>query len=414
VRYLWVPVIVIGFVLIPVGAVAGQFAQVLLGGLAAGLGVWRWRAHRFVQQDAHQRPAAVDNETMEHDKNLPADADDMVERLIEQSLKDDRAAVLLRPELAATLSNEHLRLAVDQFTALTSIVPQGRVAVHTAVALVQAPDMREAENGRPKQPIVDAFYLDRYAVTNQQFQRFADAGGYEEMDYWPTESWAEVMEFVDATGQPGPRFWRNGEYSAGKANHPVVGVNWYEASAYAHWAGRRLPTDSEWVKAASWPVEVETGQLAVRRYPWGDVMGQGQANVYNAGVGDTAEVDGFPENVSANGVYQLAGNVWEWTLDDAGEAVESAMIAGDMILPGAMKCIRGGAFDTYFENQASCEFRSAERPTARKHNVGFRCVLSVADIVDVTGDVAALESHDLQAVGDDDPEGAEALEECGV
>ncbi len=143
-RYLWVPVIVIGFVLIPVGAVAGQFAQVLLGGLAAGLGVWRWRADRFVQQDAHQRRAGVDKETMEHDKNLPADADDMVERLIEQSLKDERAAVLLRPELAATLSNEHLRLAVDQFTALTSIVPQGRVAVHTAVARVQAPDMREA------------------------------------------------------------------------------------------------------------------------------------------------------------------------------------------------------------------------------------------------------------------------------
>jgi iron(II)-dependent oxidoreductase len=127
-------------------------------------------------------------------------------------------------------------------------------------------------------------------------------------------------------------------------------------------------------------------------------MAQGQANVFNAGVADTAEVDDFPDNVSANGVYQLAGNVWEWTVDDAGKAVESAMVAGgDMILLCAMKSIRGGAFDTYFENQASCEFRSAERPTARKHNIGFRCAVSVSDIVDVTGDFDALVSRGLHA-----------------
>ncbi|MDH3719725.1 MAG: formylglycine-generating enzyme family protein, partial [Planctomycetota bacterium] len=129
---------------------------------------------------------------------------------------------------------------------------------------------------------------------------------------------------------------------------------------------------------------------------------------------DTTEVDDFPGGVSASGLYQLAGNVWEWTADDAGEAVETAMIAGNLILPGSMKCIRGGAFDTYFENQASCEFRSVARPTERKHNVGFRCAVGAQHVVDVTRDVTALAIAREMTASGDGPAGAEALEECGV
>jgi iron(II)-dependent oxidoreductase len=224
---------------------------------------------------------------------------------------------------------------------------------------------------------VEGIYLDRFAVSNSDFEKFVRAGGYEDMALWDEDVWPAVLGFVDRSGEPGPRFWENGVPPAGKEHHPVVGVCWFEAAAYARWAGKRLPSDPEWVKAGSWPIPTGESRPAQRKFPWGDSPDCSRANLWGSGVGDTAPVDAFPQGASVGQVYQLVGNVWEWTGNHFAAWNSSA---AHLELPKAMKSIRGGAFDTYFSNHATCQFQSGEVPLARKHNIGFRCAVAVRDI----------------------------------
>ncbi|NIL97969.1 MAG: SUMF1/EgtB/PvdO family nonheme iron enzyme [Planctomycetales bacterium] len=417
-RFTWMALLLIALVLLSWGAWQRRFTPLLAGSLTMGLAAWRgWL--RWVpgsrQEHADRRPPPVPVDSADKEVDQETDHDQQADQLVEESLREHRSGLLLQPQVAAALTLDQLTRTLRQFNESASIVPRGGVGTSFHVAEIRGADAESSADGQTvaRQQTVETFYLDRYTVTNRRFQDFVDAGGYQKMEYWPTEIWPEVLDFVDQTGQPGPRYWHKGKFPEDRASHPVVGVSWYEALAYANWAGRRLPTDAEWLKAASWPVEVDAGQLASRRYPWGDVLDQGQANVWSAAVGGTAEVDAFPNGASASGLYQLAGNVWEWTADDAGEMVETAMIAGgNLILPGPMKIIRGGAFDTYFENQASCDYRSVARPTDRKYNIGFRCAVTADQIVDVTRDVHRLATT-LQAAGSrSDTEGAAVLEEC--
>jgi iron(II)-dependent oxidoreductase len=260
------------------------------------------------------------------------------------------------------------------------VVPAGEVQLEPSVFdidyILFAQD--DADELRSLVLPVQGVFLDRYPVTNKQFQKFVSAGGYQEMAIWDQEIWPAVLDFVDSTGHPGPRLWKNGRYPPGEANLPVVGVSWYEASAYARWVGKRLPTDAEWVKAGSWPVTLSHNTRLQRKYPWGDTMDRSKANVWGSGPGRVVAVDEFAEGVSVGGLYQLVGNVWEWTACnlDLDPTVEETCRSERQLL----KSIRGGAFDTYFENQANCQFASGENPIARKHNIGFRCALSVCDI----------------------------------
>jgi len=157
----------------------------------------------------------------------------------------------------------------------------------------------------------------------------------------------------------------------------VVGVCWYEAMAYARWVGKRLPTDAEWVKAASWPVSLSASQRIQRRYPWGDSMERKRANLWGTGPNTTVAVDDYPDGVSVGGAYHLIGNVWEWT---RGDFRGLPGLEGELTFDRPMKSLRGGAFDTYFDNQATCQFQSGEAAIARKPNIGFRCALSVCDL----------------------------------
>ena len=98
---------------------------------------------------------------------------------------------------------------------------------------------------------VEALLLDRYPVTNIDYLEFVSVGGYEQMSLWDRDVWPAVVDFVDRTGHPGPRHWSDGSFPVKLWDHPVVGVSWYEAEAYGCWAGKRLPSDEEWVKAAA-------------------------------------------------------------------------------------------------------------------------------------------------------------------
>jgi formylglycine-generating enzyme required for sulfatase activity len=123
------------------------------------------------------------------------------------------------------------------------------------------------------------------------------------IDVMPTTN-ADYARFVAATGHAVPDHWTDGEFPAGLANHPVVGVTHRDAAAYAAWARKALPTAVEWEKAA----RGTRGNI----YPWGDRPAPAKCNVRESSVGHTSPVDRYHSGASPYGVYDLCGNVWEW------------------------------------------------------------------------------------------------------
>jgi len=259
---------------------------------------------------------------------------------------------------ASSIYESALRKLDEQY----ALVPEGYASIPQTVT------------DYPGCPEVDVetlpFLLSRYTVTNLQFQKFVDAGGYDNLDFWPKDIWPHLIDFKDLTGHPGPRFWEHGRHDKRLANHPVVGVCFYEAAAYALWSGARLPTEAEWQMAASW--RIRSSAQVLRRYPWGDALDITRCNIWASNIGRTVPVDEYPSGAAPNGVLQLVGNVWEWTASDFEVFnAEGRPVVGDML----MKPIRGGAFDTYFPSQATSTFRTGLNVLFRVHNVGFRCAL---------------------------------------
>jgi len=156
---------------------------------------------------------------------------------------------------------------------------------------------------------VDAFFIDRYEVTNRQFKAFVDAGGYLDRTYWREPfvvdgrvlTWEEGMaELRDATGRPGPSGWELSAYPEGEDDLPVTGVSWYEANAYAVWAGRELPTVHHWRRAA----------------PDGNFSGILEfSNYSNAQISAVGSYPGLGEY----GTYDMAGNAREWCWNAVGD-----------------------------------------------------------------------------------------------
>jgi iron(II)-dependent oxidoreductase len=218
-------------------------------------------------------------------------------------------------------------------------------------------------------------YLDRFTVTNEQYQAFVNGGGYEQLEFWHEEALPALLDFVDQSGLPGPKYWYDGQYKLGDQHLPVVGISWYEAWAFARWVGKRLPTDAEWTKAGSWPVESAPGRIAQRRYPWGESFDVRRAHLFGSGNTGPVPVDEFPGGVSVGGIHQLIGNVWEWTATPLVELGDSTLHVSESVIS-----IRGGAFDTYFENQATCHYQSGEQPLSRRANIGMRLALPMSDL----------------------------------
>ncbi len=294
--------------------------------------------------------------------------------LIEMMLREGRYALLLRPQIVTNLQREQVQRALDELDERMALVPDGDVILKPRF------EPSDKDDDAPlvdRQVHVESMFLDRYPVTNKQYRQFVLAGGYEQISLWDPTVWPAILDFVDTTGHSGPRFWKDGKFPAGEGDHPVVGVSWYEASAFARWVGKRLPSDPEWVKAGSWPVQVPGGKPLQRKHPWGDTMDRNQANLWGSGPGKTVPVHQLHNGGTVGGVYQLVGNVWEWTTSNFG-AWDPALRRIEA--PTQMKSLRGGAFDTYFDSQANCQFQSGDSPMARKHNIGFRCALGVCDL----------------------------------
>jgi formylglycine-generating enzyme required for sulfatase activity len=186
-----------------------------------------------------------------------------------------------------------------------------------------------------------AFFIDKTEVTNAQYQ-----------------------EYCKATGYPVPPGWKNnGSFATGEEEFPVTHVTWFEAVAYAAWAGKRLPTEIEWEKAAR--------GTDGREYPWGNNWDPRRVIV---GRSRSSKVAQFPSNASPFGALDMAGNVFEWT-QSWYDAYPNATIKfpeyGEV-----MKVIRGGGFDGG-ESLARTYYRSVAFPATRSEWIGFRCVQDV-------------------------------------
>jgi eukaryotic-like serine/threonine-protein kinase len=196
------------------------------------------------------------------------------------------------------------------------------------------------------------YYIDRFEVSNREYQNFVDHGGYQNPEYWPALlqkngqplSWNQAMQlFRDTTGRSGPSTWAGGHYPEGKGDFPVSGVSWYEAAAYAEFAGKSLPVLGQWYQAADFDIAEYTVQMS---------------NLRGAGPSPT----GTDRGLGRYGTYDMAGNVREWIANP---------------VDGDMRFILGGSWKSPNYLYTSPE---ALPPVDRSDTNGFRCVRNLGAV----------------------------------
>jgi iron(II)-dependent oxidoreductase len=188
------------------------------------------------------------------------------------------------------------------------------------------------------------FYIDKYEVTNRQYKKFVDDTGYRLPDHW-----------LDT-----------GTYPEGEGDYPVTFVTWWDAKAYAQWAGKRLPTEEEWEKAA----RGTDGRI----FPWGKEFDKTRANTWEAGLKRIHRVGQYESGKSPYGVYDLAGNVMEWT---ATEYRQYQHLPGEQSNEGqdfwyTKVIVRGGAWSSDGKD-AQVFSRVLADPGIKSNGIGFRC-----------------------------------------
>ena len=200
---------------------------------------------------------------------------------------------------------------------------------------------------------LDGFWIDRYEVTNRMYKNFIDETGHRAP--YVNAEWAQ------------PYNWKDNTYPLGKADFPVVLVSWEDAAAYAAWAGKRLPSEAEWEKAAR-------GGLVKKKYPWGDQITKHNANYFTSITekNQMKPVGTFPPN--SFGIYDSAGNVWEWCADWYDQTYYKKSPEKNPPGPesGTYRVYRGGAWINR-EKHLRCSERARNAPVHQSHIIGFRC-----------------------------------------
>jgi hypothetical protein len=209
----------------------------------------------------------------------------------------------------------------------------------------------ELTNGYLKEK--NGFFIDRFEVTNKQFKEFVDNDGYRKQQFWKNTfikdgkilSWKDALaEFTDKTGQWGPSTWVAGDYPDGQDDYPVSGVSWYEAAAYAEYAGKELPTVGHWASAAGFSFEAFGNYFYSKLLPLSNFKGSGPEKV------------GMNKGINCFGASDMAGNVREWCWNNTSGG----------------RVVRGGGWDDVVYMYESV---SQLPPFDRSPKNGFRCVL---------------------------------------
>ena len=235
------------------------------------------------------------------------------------------------------------RVMADGMTQL--FVPAGEFIMGSA----------SAEAFGDEQPVrtvyLDAFWIDQTEVTNAMYARCVAAGTCPA----PAQSRSYTRD----------SYYNNPTY----ADYPVIYVSWHNADAYCQWAGRRLPTEAEWEKAAR--------GTDGRTYPWGETISCEQANwgSSNGCIGDTTAVGAYPAGASPYGALDMAGNMWEWVADWYGPYSATQLTNPTGPASGTQKVLRGGSWNL-FAWYVRASFRGRHAPDYRFINIGFRCASS--------------------------------------
>jgi formylglycine-generating enzyme required for sulfatase activity len=262
-------------------------------------------------------------------------------------------------------------------------------------------DNLASANEQPQRQVdLPAFRIAKYPITQAQYQTFVEAGGYQEIGYWgeaaATGYWVEghvkrvivrqeggeikpEEEWASAPAEFGPQF------SLG--NHPVVGINWYEALAFSQWLTDQLhasgelspsefvtlPSESQWEKAARGPLT--DGDIA-RLYPWGNEPDPNRANYTETGLGVTSTVGCFSGGQSPAHCCDMGGNVWEWCGTKWQDNYENYQDDNE-VTGYNPRVVRGGAYNIS-QRSVRCAVRVPVSPSYRAGNLGFRVVISSA------------------------------------
>jgi ergothioneine biosynthesis protein EgtB len=236
------------------------------------------------------------------------------------------------------------------------------------------------DNEKPQHKVfLEDFLIDRALVSNGDYLEFMKDGGYQNFRWWHSAGW----ERVNSEQWQAPLYWeqKDGEWMirdfAGlhqvkdKLNEPVSHVSFLEASAYAKWAGKRLPTEAEWEKAASFAPAVNSK----REFPWGDAPPDNNlGNLFENGLWGVAPIGAFPKGQSLYGCQQMIGDVWEWTTSDYAPypGFKSEFDEYNDKWFVGQKVLRGGSFATP-RLHIRTTYRNFFHPEERWMTSGFRC-----------------------------------------
>ncbi len=244
-------------------------------------------------------PALVGGATMPKAKDLPESLSKLARRhaliLGDASFRADLERLIQNLEKIATKHSDQRASASAAESQVESVSPIVKPP-ENMILIPKGPFLYGEDRHREEIPY--DYYMDIYLVTNQQYKGFVLDNGYGTKTCWSEEGWS--WKEKEAIKSPG--YWNNSTWN--KPDHPVVGVSYYEAEAYAKWAGKRLPTEQEWEKAAR--------GTDGREYPWGEEFDATKCNSKESGFATTSPVTKYANGVSPYGCYDIAGNVWEW------------------------------------------------------------------------------------------------------
>ncbi len=274
--------------------------------------------------------------------------------------------------LDLALVEKHLGESTAAPPPVAETAPEGMVLIPAGEFEMGSDDNSAYSDERPPHPVyVDAFYIDTHEVTNAQYQTFVLANPAWQKGNIPRKYHNGYYLHL----------WNGNEYPSDKAEHPVVYVSWYAAMAYTDWVGKRLPTEAEWEKA-------QRGGVDGSQYPWGNDIDTSKAN-YSWEIGDTVAVGSYAPN--GYGLYDMAGNVWEWCLDayrrnfyvtsplknPISGAETTAQVIDDYTDIRSYRVLRGGSWSSS-SHHLRVSYRFRLTPSVAISDFGFRCAKSVS------------------------------------